>query len=158
MKIDIRKQRRRSLLMKAVTGGVIVYIPMWMKPDSREVKDFIQQGLSQLDTHLLPAREERTSKATLRKWVKTWSKRIGVEPSRVTIRPMQRKWGSCSSIGSVTLNAALTTLPPELAEYVIVHELAHLKEFNHSSTFWQIVAAHLPDYVQRKNALDQLPV
>jgi predicted metal-dependent hydrolase len=158
LKIEIRRQRRKSLLMKAVTGGVIVYIPTWLKAESREVKDFISQGLSQLDTHLLPAREEQTSKTALRKWVKTWAKRMDVQPTRISIRPMQRKWGSCSSIGSVTLNAALTTLPPELAEYVIVHELAHLREFNHSPTFWKIVEAHLPDYLHRKHALDQLPV
>jgi predicted metal-dependent hydrolase len=158
LKIEIRRQRRRSMLMKTISGGVIVYIPTWLKADSREVKDFIKQGLQQLDTHLLPAREEHTTKAVLRKWVKMWAKRIGVQPTRISIRPMQRKWGSCSSIGSVTLNAALTTVPPELAEYVIVHELAHLKEFNHSTTFWQIVETHLPDYLQRKEALDQIPV
>ncbi len=158
LKIDIRRQRRKSLMMKTVTGGVIVYIPSWLKPNSREVREFIQNGLKQLEADLLPAREERTTKAQLKQSVRTWARRMNVQPKRISFRPMQRKWGSCSSIGNVTLNSTLTTLPPDLAEYVIVHELAHLVEFNHSQAFWSLVEVHLPDYARRKSELDQYPV
>ncbi len=158
MKIDIRRQRRKTLMMRAVTGGVIVYIPTWLKADSREVKEFIHHGLKQLEGNLLPAREEQTTQAQLKRLTRQWAIRMNVQPKRISFRPMQRKWGSCSSIGSVTLNSTLTTLPLELAEYVIVHELAHLVEFNHSQAFWSLVETHLPDYAQRKAALDQIPV
>ena len=66
---------------------------------------------------------------------------------------MQRKWGSCSRRGHITLNTALCWLPPRLAEYVVVHELAHLRVFNHSKDFKAVLAQHLPDWEARAGEL-----
>jgi predicted metal-dependent hydrolase len=68
---------------------------------------------------------------------------------------MQRKWGSCSSKDNITLNSALLGLPPHLAEYVIVHELVHLRVFNHGKEFKALMREHLPDYRERERELDQ---
>lgn len=75
-----------------------------------------------------------------------WRARMGCEPSRVVITDMKSRWGSCSSRGRVAFALNLAQVPKPLVDYVIVHELAHLHEMNHSSRFWSHVAAQLPDY------------
>lgn len=152
--VKIRRQNRRSLLMQVEPGGVVVYIPRWLKPTSREVKQFVADGLHKLESAIPPPRVEITSAPEIRKLVKRWAKRMGLDPKRVSLRTMRRKWGSCSSIGTVTLNTSLCYIPLELAEYVIVHELAHLVVFNHSKEFWALVEQYLPDYAVRKQALN----
>lgn len=62
-------------------------------------------------------------------------------------------WGSCSKKGNLNFNWRLIQLPPELADYVIVHELCHLKELNHSQRFWDLVGQAIPDYKERRQAL-----
>ncbi|MCU0496913.1 MAG: M48 family metallopeptidase [Anaerolineae bacterium] len=154
MNIKIRRQQRKSLLMRVVRGGVEVYIPRWLKPDSAEVQIFIQKALVQLESKIPPKREEITSRATLRALTTRWAKKMGLRFKRVSFRDMRRKWGSCSYKGNITLNSELCSVPIELAEYVIVHELAHLKILDHSPAFWQLVEQYLPDYADRKERLE----
>ena len=90
---------------------------------------------------LLPARAEAAEQAT------------GLRPRRLRIRYMKSQWGSCTSRGNVCLNSALVYLPNELIDYVIIHELCHLKYLNHSARFWQLVAKHAPDYQQLRRQL-----
>ncbi len=78
---------------------------------------------------------------------------MGVSPAAVTFRRARTRWGSCSSNDRISLNLYLVMLPPELAEYVVVHELAHIVHKNHSPAFWERVARHLPDCKQRRKAL-----
>ena len=72
---------------------------------------------------------------------------------RVTIRDQRRCWGSCSSKGNLNFSYKLLFLPPCLRDYVIVHELCHLRVLNHSTDFWMVVAEVLPDYAERAAAL-----
>lgn len=76
--------------------------------------------------------------------------------NRVAIRRQRRCWGSCSSLSNLNFNYRLLFLPPELQDYIVVHELCHLKELNHSSSFWQLVAQTVPDYEVKKNTLRRL--
>lgn len=152
--IKIRRQPRKSLMMKVVNGGVEVYIPRQLKPNSIQVQTFIQKALVQLESQIPPKREEISSRARLRALTTHWAKRMGLRFKRVAFREMRRKWGSCSHKGSITLNTELCNVPIELAEYVIVHELAHLKVFDHSPAFWALMEQYLPDYADRKQRLD----
>ena len=65
----------------------------------------------------------------------------------------QGKLGSCSSAGNLNFNWKLVLIPPELLDYVVVHELAHRKEMNHSPRFWAVVEKELPDYRDRREKL-----
>jgi predicted metal-dependent hydrolase len=93
------------------------------------------------------------ARAVLVPQIHEWSTRLGVMPSRVVIKKVSSRWGSCSSRGVVSLNYKLLFLPHELQEYVVVHELCHLKELNHSARFWALVAQALPDYRAREARL-----
>ena len=74
--------------------------------------------------------------------VMEWARKIKVKPARLRIQKMRNKWASCSSSGCVTFNEALLGGDTELRDYVIVHEMAHLIEPNHSRAFWDIVSRY----------------
>lgn len=78
---------------------------------------------------------------------------IASRSRRVAIKDLRRNWGSCSKVGNLNFNYKLLLLPEALAEYVVVHELCHLRELNHSPSFWALVAAELPDWKKRRRDL-----
>jgi predicted metal-dependent hydrolase len=89
-----------------------------------------------------------------RRWlgrrVKLWTPRLGEPPKGVEVRDLGYRWGSCGKGGTLNFHWATMILPPSLVDYVIVHELAHLQEPNHTPEFWQIVERAMPDFEQRK--------
>jgi predicted metal-dependent hydrolase len=70
----------------------------------------------------------------------------GFSWERVSIRNQKTRWGSCSKKGNLNFNYKIALLPPPLADYIIVHELCHLGEFNHSDRFWRLVGRTMPEY------------
>ena len=78
--------------------------------------------------------------------VEYWAQRLGVRPRRVRIQPMTRKWGSCSTSGIVTLAADLADQDTDFQDFVIAHELLHLRVPNHGKLFKALMTAHLPDW------------
>ena len=77
----------------------------------------------------------------------------GLPYSRSTVRLARSRWGSCSRSGVISLNARLLLLPLALVDYVLVHELCHTREPNHSPAFWALVARHCPEYPTHRAAL-----
>lgn len=72
--------------------------------------------------------------------------RMGVSYTRFSIRSQRSRWGSCSHAGSLSFNWRLAKAPPPVLDYVVIHELAHLREMNHSPRFWRLVEQFCPDY------------
>ena len=83
------------------------------------------------------------------KRVSYFAKHIGVTYGKITIRNQKTRWGSCSSKGNINFNCLLMLTPPEVIDYVIVHELCHRKEMNHSGAFWAEVEKVIPDYKEQ---------
>lgn len=80
----------------------------------------------------------------------------GFNYHRVTIRNQATRWGSCSKRGNLNFHYKVILLPPELADYVLVHELCHLQELNHSKRFWNLVAQTIPDYTHKRKAVQKI--
>ncbi len=86
--------------------------------------------------------------------VSEWAGRVGVRVHRLTLRPMSAKWASCSSNGNLTFNDELLQRAPALSDYVIIHELLHLKVPNHGKLWKALMLAYCPEY---KQLAEQLP-
>lgn len=95
----------------------------------------------------------RQARQTIPERVAHFAPLVGVTYGRITIRSQHTLWGSCSSKGSLNFNCLLMLTPPEVLDYVVVHELCHRKEMNHSARFWAEVEHVLPDYEIRRKWL-----
>ena len=83
---------------------------------------------------------------------------LKVAPRLVKLSEAKTQWGSCTANGSVRLNVQLIKLPPRLSDYVVVHELAHLRELNHSAAFWRVVESVCPDHVDLRAELKAIAI
>ena len=85
-----------------------------------------------------------------------WNQFYNFSYNRVFTKAQATRWGSCSSRGNLNFNYKIFLLPPRLADYIIVHELCHLGEFNHSRSFWNLVAQTIPNYMELRNELKSI--
>ena len=92
----------------------------------------------------MPTSDDRHE--ALRQRVEQWSKHLHVPAPRVRVRDMTRKWGSCSTAGTITLAADLGSQDVEFQDFVIAHELLHLRVPNHGKLFKALMTAHVPDW------------
>ncbi len=99
-------------------------------------------------THKLSPEEYQEKKEAARQLVRKklaeWNGEYGFFWKRLTIRNQSTRWGSCSSAGTLSFHAAIVDLPEELQDYLVVHELCHLRAMNHSTEFWNLVERALP--------------
>jgi len=111
----------------------------------REVlRELLEGWFRQQAVRRLPGRLER------------FAEDLSVRPTRVSIRGQKTRWGSCSSDGEISLNWRLVLLPSELADYILVHELCHLRHMDHSPRFWDLVATLVPDYGLKRERIAAL--
>ncbi len=88
----------------------------------------------------------RRAQEILTERAELWSHKMAISFERITIRDQKTRWGSCSSMGNLNFNWRLILAPPAVLDYVVVHELCHRLEMNHSQRFWTHVERWLPDY------------
>ncbi|QGU00309.1 hypothetical protein SYNTR_1715 [Candidatus Syntrophocurvum alkaliphilum] len=112
-----------------------------------------------------PTKDEEILKNAMEKWYREKAKekinerveyyqyKIGKKPAKVTVKEQKKRWGSCSSKGNVNFNWKLIMAPSPVIDYIVVHELAHLVQLNHSKEFWNLVESILPDYKERRKWL-----
>ncbi len=93
------------------------------------------------------------ARALLDEKCRYFAARMGVTYGRISIREQKTRWGSCSVKGNLNFNWKLALMPEEIADYLVVHELAHRLEMNHGPAFWKIVEREIPDYRNRREWL-----
>ncbi len=90
---------------------------------------------------------------TIAPLIQTWSEKMQLFPTHVGYRKNKTRWGSCNGKNRLSFNTNLAKMHPDFIEYVVVHELAHIKHKNHSKSFWSEVEKFLPDYKNRKKLI-----
>ena len=164
----VRSSRKTLAVQIRADGTVIARAPLRMPKDRilyflSEKASWIrmQQGRmqerenmrQQARIHLDAAQEKELrerAKSVLAQRTAYFARQVGVTYGRITVRDQKTRWGSCSQTGNLNFNFRLILAPPEALDYVVVHELCHRRQMNHSAQFWQEVAQVLPDYRKRK--------
>ena len=135
-----------------------------VEPSRRRVADYLyDQGgavlvlrLPRVEEYYLRALVGRFAKDSLGSRVAYQSKRLGLKYGSLSVRDQSSRWGSCSVRGGISLNWRLVLLRPPLQDYIILHELAHLSEMNHSVRFWTLLDHYDPLRVVHEAELDQI--
>jgi len=164
----IRSNRRTISLEITPAGQVLVRAPRRMS--ELEIRAFVESKSSWLAKHLQKKekdmellqeegcftereikRLEQLAKQVIPEKVAYYARLMGVTYGRISIRKQKTRWGSCSREGNLNFNCLLMMAPPKVLDYVVVHELSHRLEMNHSARFWAQVEKAMPEYrVPRK--------
>jgi len=105
-------------------------------------------------SHYLRHRE--VARSLVRARVEYYARLYGVAPKKIFIKNLKSRWGSCSSRGNLNFHYKLALLPEPLRDYVVVHEVCHLREFNHGPKFWTLVAREIPLWKQLRKELHSI--
>ena len=163
IKYTIKRSNRRSIGLQITSEGLLVRAPL--RATQAEIDAVIHKHRRWIRTHLAQARmqeQEAVQEGLLSEEdLRVLSKRardyltarvnyfaplVGVSPGRIAIRTQKTRWGSCSAKGNLNFNCLLMLTPPEVIDSVVVHELCHLKELNHSPSFYAEVYRVFPEY------------
>lgn len=117
----------------------------WIQEQLREVEKRPKKLLAHYNSKDFKAYKER-SLVLVHDRVAYFNKFYNFEIKNITVRNQKTRWGSCSGKKNLSFNYKILFLPEELQDYIVVHELCHLKEMNHSKKFWNLVATQVPDY------------
>lgn len=166
----IRSARKTMELQIKGTGEVILRAPL--EVSSSEISAFAESRKGWIIQHLEKVKKEQERRSCEKKFTEEelqmltkkarkviperteyFAREMGLRYEKITIRRQKTRWGSCSSKGNLNFNCLLMLTPPEVLDYVVVHELCHLKEMNHSPRFWKEVEMVMPDYPKQRKWL-----
>lgn len=159
----VRSRRRTVEIQITSAGEVVVRCPTGMSRGAVQAvvekkQDWILSHLPAQSAPPFTPRELEALKARAREIlserVAYYAPLVGVDYGSVTIRAQRTRWGSCSARGNLNFNCLLVLAPPEVVDYVVVHELCHRREMNHGPAFWMLVEGVLPDYQARRQWLN----
>jgi len=171
-KVDytLRKSKRARRMRLAVycDGTIVVTTPFDLQESTAErfireksqwlfskiafFKQFKGQAIARYsESDYLKYKDDAYALAVAR--VNYFNKLYKASFNKINIRNQKTRWGSCSKKGNLNFNYKIALLPQRLTDYIIVHELCHLKEFNHSRKFWKHVEKGIPDYLEIRNEL-----
>ncbi len=158
---------KRMRLAIYCDGSLVVTRPFWLS--DRKVERFILEKSSWVIKKLEHFKNFTTSlpvsgkshylkyKSETYKFIeeriKYYNEFYNFKFNRINIKNQKTRWGSCSKKGNLNFNYRILFLPKRVADYIIVHELCHIKEFNHSKNFWNLVAERLPDHKNLRKEL-----
>lgn len=156
---ELVRSRRKSISLQIKSDGRIVVRAPFRLAKYR-IDNFVMEHGAWINRQLSKVKQyqaeryeitDRQRAEGIQKAKDIFPKRVAY--GRITIREQKTRWGSCSGAGNLNFNWKLVLMPPEVLDYVVVHELAHRKEMNHSERFWKVVEAEMPDYVERRRLL-----
>jgi hypothetical protein len=155
----VRDARARRYVLRVNSDGTLrLTLPRWGSLEAarrfaRAERRWIERERARLLRRMAPsispaerAMLTRRARVELTARLRTLAAQHGFEAGRVTIRDQRSRWGSCSPRGDISLNWRLVTMPDTVRDYVLLHELAHLREPNHSRRFWRLMSQICPDW------------
>jgi predicted metal-dependent hydrolase len=167
--IEVRRSRRARRWTLSVPWGSppLLTVPSWMTDADVERifeshREWIveerrkQRPRLRLDARRVSETEARQAvRELVAMLVEEEARELGVKPARIQIRDQRSRWGSCSTRGTLSFNWRLVLAPLEVLDYVVVHELCHLRHPNHSGRFWRLVEQRRPDFRQHRDWLNE---
>ena len=165
---ELIRARRKTIAMKVGEDGkIVVRAPYGLAAEAADRfveahnKWIVERQQNYENLKLLKpsyTEEEKgqyreAAKIVLNNKCRRFAERMGVTYGRITVREQKTRWGSCSAAGNLNFNWKLALMPEKIQDYLVVHELAHRKEMNHSERFWAVVAEIIPDYKERRKWL-----
>ena len=166
------RSKRRSVGAQIKEGKLVVHAPLFMSVE--EIEGFLLRHKVWIDRHLEADRERREVAAQSAKLtpdevqslmrqareyiplrVQYYAPIVGVTYGKVAIRAQRSRWGSCNAKGDLSFNCLLMLAPPEVLDSIVVHELCHRKQMNHSRRFYAAVLRVCPDYYKNRKWLKE---
>lgn len=171
--VQIIRSNRKSIAIE-IRPDCSVYVRAPYRVTNAEIERFLWEKHDWIVKHLKRMKEKQEQISTINplsiKEIQTladqalkvippkvadYAKLLNVSYGKITIRNQKTRWGSCSSKGNLNFNCLLMLMPNEVIDYVVVHELCHRIEMNHSQAFWNLVESILPDYKQQREWLKE---
>lgn len=171
--VEVRRSKRKSAAIKITADmQIVVFVPLYVSDN--EIEKMVISKSKWIDEHMLKVQSTIDERSKLEKItfeqvkeladqaveyipkrVKYYAEKENFVYNKITIKNLVSRWGSCSTKGNLNFNCLLMLTPDYVIDYVVVHELCHLREMNHSEKFWAEVEKIMPDYQRAELWLKQ---